>query len=144
MPGNTRPQRLLSILEGTDEQARKKAARAWAAYETKLAFLNVSDEEVDKDVDAEDPLAFARIENYYMAHDCFLEEGQLLRDAGKLKDIPTIIVNGRYDVICPPKTAYRLHKALPKSKLWIIDAAGHAGSEPGIQAALVRAVREFE
>jgi proline iminopeptidase len=144
MLGKTRPQRLLAILEGSDEQARKKAARAWVAYETKLAFLNVSDEEVDKDVDAEDPLAFARIENHYMAHDCFLEEGQLLRDAGKLKDIPTIIVNGRYDVICPPKTAYRLHKALPKSKLWIIDAAGHAGSEPGIREALMRAVREFE
>lgn len=53
-------------------------------------------------------------------------------------------MNGRYDVICPPRTAYLLHKALPKSKLWIVEAAGHSGSEPGITAALVRAVREFE
>ncbi len=53
-------------------------------------------------------------------------------------------MNGRYDVICPPQTAYRLHKAMPKSQLWIIEGAGHAGSEPGIQAALVRAARSFE
>ena len=77
-------------------------------------------------------------------NDCFLEDNQLLRDAGTLKDVPTVIVNGRYDVICPPRTAYLLHKALPKSQLWIIEAAGHSGSEPGIQAALVKAVRSFE
>jgi proline iminopeptidase len=144
MPGKTRPQRLLALLESPDEQVRKKAARAWAAYEGKLAFLDAKDEDVEKDLDANDPLAFSRIENHYMSHDCFLPEGQLLRDAGKLKDIPTVIVNGRYDVICPPKTAYRLHKLLPKSQLWIVDQSGHAGSEPGIQAALVRAVRTFE
>ncbi|HEY2740255.1 MAG TPA: alpha/beta fold hydrolase, partial [Thermoanaerobaculia bacterium] len=65
------------------------------------------------------------------------------RDAGKLKDIPTIIVNGRYDMLCPPKYAWILHQALPQSQLWIIDQAGHAGSEPGIEEALVRAVKTF-
>jgi proline iminopeptidase len=79
-----------------------------------------------------------------MANGCFLEEGQLLRDAGKIRDIPAVIVNGRYDVICPPRTAYLLHKALPKSQIWIVESAGHSGSEPGITAALVRAVRTFE
>jgi len=145
LPGKTPPQRILAALESPDEATRKRVAKAWAAYETKVAFLRRSDEEVEKAfADGWDPTAFSRIENHYMAKDCFLEEGQLLRDAGKLKDIPTIIVNGRYDVICPPQTAYRLHKALPKSKLWIIEAAGHSGSEPGITAALVRAVRELE
>ncbi|MEA2558680.1 MAG: proline iminopeptidase [Acidobacteriota bacterium] len=57
---------------------------------------------------------------------------------------PTIIVNRQYDVICPPRTAHLLHRALPKSKLWIIEAAGHSGSEPGMMAGLVRAVRELE
>lgn len=142
--GKTPPQRLMTQLDSPDEATRKKAAAAWSAYETKVAFLTISDEEVEKDVEDGDPMAFSRIENHYMAHDCFLEEGQLLRDAGKIRDIPTIIVNGRYDVICPPKTAYRLHKALPKSQLWIIEGAGHAGGEPGIQAALVRAARSFE
>lgn len=145
MPGKTPPQRILAVLNGPDEAARKRIAKAWAAYETKVAFLQRSDEEVEKAfADGWDPTAFSRIENHYMANDCFLEENQLLRDAGKLKDIPTVIVNGRYDVICPPSTAYRLHKALPKSKLWIVEAAGHSGSEPGITAALVRAVRTFE
>lgn len=144
MPGKTRPQRLLALLESPDEQVRKKIARAWSAYESKLAFLAADDAAIERDLDLNDPTAFSRIENHYMSHDCFLEEGQLLRDAGKLKDIPAVIIAGRYDVICPPKTAYRLHKLLPKSKFWMVEKAGHAGSEPGIQDALVRAVRTFE
>lgn len=144
MPGKTRPQRLLALLEGPDSEMRKKIARAWAAYETKVAFLQRSDEEVEAEFATWDPTAFSRIENHYMAQDCFLEPGQLLRDAHKIKDIPVVIINGRYDVICPPKTAYKLHRALPKSMLWIVEATGHAGSEPCIQAALVKAVKTFE
>jgi proline iminopeptidase len=144
-PGKTPPQRILEVLNGPDEEARKRAAKAWAAYETKVAYLQRSDEEVEKSfADGWDPTAFSRIENHYMSNDCFLEDNQLLREAGKIKDIPAVIVNGRYDVICPPRVAYLLHKALPKSQLWIIEAAGHSGSEPGIQQALVRAVRSFE
>ncbi|HVG08692.1 MAG TPA: alpha/beta hydrolase [Thermoanaerobaculia bacterium] len=79
-----------------------------------------------------------------MARDRFLEPDQFLRDAHKIKDIPVVIINGRYDVICPPKTAYKLHQALPKSQLWIVEAASHAGGEPGIQAAIVKAVKTFE
>ena len=78
-----------------------------------------------------------------MANRCFLQEGQLLKNAGRIAAIPTVIVNGRYDVICPPHTAYRLHAKLPKSKLVIVDASGHSSSEPGIRAALLQAVREF-
>jgi proline iminopeptidase len=145
LPGKTPPQRILAALESKDPAVRNRVAKAWAAYETKVAFLTRSDEEVEKSfTDGWDPTAFSRIENHYMANGCFLEEGQLLRDVGKIKNIPTIIVNGRYDVICPPRTAYALHKALPRSKLWIVEAAGHSGGEPGITAALVRAVREFE
>jgi proline iminopeptidase len=55
-----------------------------------------------------------------------------------------IMVNGRYDIICPPITAYKLHQKLPNSKLWIIEGAGHSASEPGIEAALVKAIKEFE
>jgi proline iminopeptidase len=144
MPGKTRPQRLLAQLESPDPEVRKRIAKAWAAYETKVAFLQRSDAEVEAEFATWDPTAFSRIENHYMANDCFLEPGQLLRDARKIQDIPVFIINGRYDVICPPKTAYRLHKELPKSQLWIIEAAGHAGSEPGIQAAIVKAVKTFE
>jgi proline iminopeptidase len=144
MPGKTRPQRLLAQLESPDPEVRKRIARAWAAYEFKVAFLERSDAELDAELAAGDQTAFSRIENHYMANDCFLEPNQLLRDVQKIRHIPVVIINGRYDVICPPKTAYRLHKELPKSELWIVEAAGHAGSEPGIQAAIVRAVKTFE
>ena len=144
VPGKTPPQRILALLNSPDEAVRKTIAKAWAAYEARVAFLARSEEEVEKSFENNDPLAFSRIENHYMANDCFLEPDQLLRDAGKLKDIPTVIVNGRYDVITPPVTAWKLHKALPKSQLWIIESAGHSGSEPGIRAGLVRAVRTFE
>jgi proline iminopeptidase len=144
MPGKTPPQRLLAMLESPDPEVRKKIARAWAAYETKVAFLERSDEEVETEFATWDPTAFSRIENHYMAQDCFLEPNQLLRDVHKIKDVPVILINGRYDVICPPKTAYKLHRALPKSQLWIVEVAGHAGGEPGIQEAIVRAVKSFE
>lgn len=144
MPGKTPPQRLLALLESPDPEVRKRIARAWAAYETRVSFLKRSDEEVEAELATWDPTAFSRIENHYMAQDCFLEPGQLLRDAHRIRHIPVVIINGRYDVVCPPKTAYRLHKELPKSQLWIVEAAGHAGSEPGIQAALVKAVKTFE
>lgn len=144
MPGKTQPQRLLAQLESPDPEVRKKIARAWAAYETKVAFLERSDADVEAGFADFDPTAFSRIENHYMARDCFLEPGQLLRDAPRIKDIPVVLINGRYDVICPPKTAYKLHQALPKSQLWIVEAAGHSGSEPGIQSAIVKAVKTFE
>ena len=68
-----------------------------------------------------------------MANRCFLKEGQLLNNAARIAAIPTVIVNGRYDVICPPHTAYQLHAKLAKSRLVIVDASGHSSSEEGIR-----------
>ena len=98
-------------------------------------------------LDRSDPkefYAFALFENYYMANGCFLEEGQLLKNAYKIKNIPIILVNGRYDMICPPINAYRLHKKLPKSKLVIAEGAGHWMGDKPIEKALLEAVLEFE
>jgi proline iminopeptidase len=144
IPGKSRPEQVLALLDNPDPQVRLHAARAWSAYELKMAFLEMKDEDVERELDAGDPTAVARIENHYMAHDCFLEEGELLRGLDRIQDIPAVLVNGRYDVLCPPQYAWRLHKLLPKSKLWIIEKAGHSGGEPGIEAALVQAVRTFE
>jgi proline iminopeptidase len=91
-----------------------------------------------------DPLAFGLLENYYMANHCFFEEGQLLRDADKLRDIRLVMVNGRYDMICPPITAYRLHKKLPKSELVIVESAGHWMGDKPIETALLEAAKTFE
>jgi proline iminopeptidase len=138
------PAQLLAKIQGQDSVASHEAAKAWARYEGKIAFLNMSDQRLENILTRWPFFAFSLIENYYMANCCFLKEGQLLDNTDKIADIPTIIVNGRYDVICPPITAFKLHKKMTKSKLWIIEAAGHSSSEPGIEAALVKAAREFE
>jgi proline iminopeptidase len=76
-------------------------------------------------------------------HQAFLRPSQLLEDAGRLAAIPTVIVHGRYDVICPLENAWALHRALPGSELVIVPDAGHAASEPGIRSTLVEATDRF-
>lgn len=90
-----------------------------------------------------DPFPNAYFESYYMSHGAFLEEGQLLRNANKIAHIPAVIINGRYDLICPLETAYKLHQALPGSKLVIVERAGHSRSEPNLEKAIVEAVTQF-
>ena len=138
------PAQLLEKLTAPDPKTREKYARAWARYEMKLAFLDMPDSRIEKWMTQWDPYGFALMENYYMANGCFLAEGQLLDNAGKLADIPVIMVNGRYDVICPPITARKLHQKLPKSKLIIAEKSGHASSEPAIREQLILAAKEFE
>jgi proline iminopeptidase len=138
------PAQLLKKLQSPDPEIRKKYAVAWTKYESKLAFLEMPDKTIDMFLANWDPYPFALIENYYMANNCFFKEGQLFQQAHKLADIPVVIVNGRYDVICPPITAYKLHRALPKSRLVIVEKAGHSASDRPVQSALVEAVKEFE
>lgn len=138
------PDYLLELLQSPDSTMQAKYARVWAEYEIKLASLHFPDDQMAPIFEHFNPLAFSRLENYYMANHCFLEEGQLLRDAGKIKDIPLVMVNGRYDMICPPITAYRLHKLLPKSRLVIAEEAGHWMGEKPIEAAMWQAMRDFE
>ena len=123
---------------------RVKYSKVWAKYEGKIAFLEIADERIDQMLKDLPAYALAVLENYYMANNCFLKEGELLNNTDKLADIPVIIINGRYDMICPPITAYKLHKKLPKSKLIIVERAGHSAIEPGIQAELVKAMPSFE
>jgi proline iminopeptidase len=87
--------------------------------------------------------ALARLETHYFVNDAFLAEGQLLARADSLSRIPGIIVQGRYDVVTPPLTAWQLHRAWPQSRLQIIPDAGHASGEPSIQRALVEATDQF-
>ena len=87
--------------------------------------------------------ALARIEAHYFVNHSFIEEGQILRNAGHLSAIPGIIVQGRYDSVTPPVTAYELHQLWPNSLLEIVPDAGHATVEAGIQRALVAATERF-
>ncbi len=113
-------------------------ARAWAAWENALASIS-SDGQAGGGP-SEYARAFARLENHYFSNAGFLEvDGQILRDIDKISHIPGTIVQGRFDMICPPISAQNLHDAWPKSDLKMVGMAGHALSEPGISAELVRA-----
>jgi proline iminopeptidase len=138
------PAYLLELIQCDDPAERKKYSMAWARYETKIAVLEISDEEVDQIYEEYDPFSFALLENYYMANACFLEEGQLLRDTNKIRGIPFTIVNGRYDMVCPLRTAYVLHKKLPGSRLVIAESAGHWMGDRYVQQALLEAMKDFE
>jgi proline iminopeptidase len=138
------PEQLLAELQSSDPATKQKYALAWATYEIKMSVLQIPDRVVDNIFKELNPYDFALLENYYMANDCFLEDGQLMKNAGKLKDIPLTIVNGRYDVICPPIKAHELHKKLPGSKLIIVERAGHSASAEPLRSVLVNAVKEFE
>lgn len=126
-------------LVGEDREEQLRCAKAWSLWEGETITLLPEPETADAFLDPDYALAFARIENHYFTHAGWLEEGQLLRDAGKLADIPGTIVHGRYDMPCPMRYAWLLHKAWPGAEFHIIEGAGHAYSEPGILDRLIRA-----
>ena len=130
-------------LVGSDRARQVEAARAWSIWEGETITLLPEPETSDPFAQDDYAVAFARIENHYFVHAGWLEEGQLLRDAWKLKDIPGAIVHGRYDMPCPAKYAWALHKAWPKADFHLIEGAGHAYSEPGILDRLIRATDRF-
>lgn len=126
-------------LTGPDEAAKLEAAVAWSRWEGSTISLLTNP---DADAVHSDPhfaLAFARIENHYFVHGGFMDEGQLIRDAQRLRGIPGVIVQGRYDVCTPMRTAWDLHQAWPEADFHVVPDAGHAYSEPGILKALVEA-----
>lgn len=126
-----------------DLMVETRFARAWAMWENTLA--SIDSEGPGGESPAEYARAFARLENHYFTNRAFLQEdGQILRDLPRIAHIPGVIVQGRYDMICPPISAYRLHKAWPKSELRMIGKAGHALSEPGISAELVRTMERLK
>ncbi|MFH1176442.1 MAG: prolyl aminopeptidase [Acidobacteriota bacterium] len=138
------PRQLLDLTNSDDAAVRDRAAYAWALYEVRMVAVGQTAKDAAAELKDFDPLAFSRIENLYLANGCFITEGQLLRDAAPIADIPTVIVQGRYDAICPPITAWRLHHALRRSRLVLVEDAGHsAGAEP-LRRALVEAVRSLE
>lgn len=111
-------------------------ARRWAMWENALASAEGAPPTCVPPTDY--ARAFARLENHYFRHGCFLEEGQLMRDRHLIEHIPAEIVQGRLDMICPPRSAQRLAEGWLNARLQLIPGAGHALSEPGITQALVR------
>ena len=125
-----------------DMMTETKYARAWAQWENALAAID--SDGVTGESPADYARAFARLENHYFQHSGWLDsEHQILARTDRLASIPGVIVQGRYDMICPPLSAYTLAQQWPLAKLTFVGRAGHALSEPGISAELVRAMDGF-
>ncbi|SFI38811.1 prolyl aminopeptidase [Albimonas pacifica] len=130
------------LLTCDDEAVRLAAARAWSIWEGTTINLLPADAQA-KFGDPHFALAFARLENHFFLHDCWLRPNQLLDEAHKLAGIPGEIIHGRYDMPCPLRSAWELHKRWPDSTLHIVEGAGHSAMEPGIRDRLLRATERF-
>jgi proline iminopeptidase len=117
------------------------AARAWSRFEGRRVFLLPQEEESASDTL---DLGVGRLESHYMANAGFLEDDQLIRDLPRIAHLPAVIVQGRYDVICPPLSAHRLQRAWPGTVMRMIPDAGHGALEAGIARALVAATEQFK
>jgi len=131
-------------LTSDDAQIRQEAARAWSVWEGTTSRLIPDPKSQSRFADAEFADAFARIECHYFINRGFLEpDDQLLQNCDRIRHLPTVIVQGRYDVVCPMTSAWDLHKALPDAELVVVPDAGHSMMEPGICSALIEASDRF-
>lgn len=131
-------------LTHADPAVRVAAARAWSIWEGATSHLYQDPTHIASTGEDEFALAFARIECHYFVNAGFFEvDGQLLRDVDRIRHIPTVIVQGRYDVVCPVRSAWDLHRAWPEADLRIVADAGHSAFEPGIASALLEATDGF-
>lgn len=131
-------------LTSDDPETRRRAAKAWSIWEASTSLLVPSPEHIDSASGDEFAVAFARIECHYFVNGGFFEtEDQLLRGVDKIRHIPCVIVQGRYDVVCPARSSWDLHRAWPESELQIITEAGHSAVDPLIAKALVEATGRF-
>jgi proline iminopeptidase len=130
-------------LTGEDPAVQLECAKAWSGWEGATITLLPDESTVAAHTADSFAIAIARIENHYMVHRGWMEEGRLIRDAAKIRHIPGVIVQGRYDACTPAVTAWDLHRAWPEAELHIIPDAGHAYNQPGILDRLIRATDSF-
>jgi proline iminopeptidase len=131
-------------LTSLDRRLRLRAARAWSVWEGTTSKLRTDPELVKKFSRGHFAEAFARIEAHYFVNKGFLaRDDQLLRDVKRIRHVPGVIVQGRYDVVCPMRSAWDLHHAWPEAKLIVVPDAGHSISEPGIRSALIEETERF-
>lgn len=132
-------------LTGSDAQLMIRAARAWSVWEGATSFLRLNDDYVNRfHEDDAYSAAFARIEcHYFVNRGFFRTDNQLIEEVGRIRHIPAVIVQGRYDVVCPLRSAWELHRAWPEADLRIIPDAGHSAFEAGTLHELVSATDRF-
>lgn len=148
IPENERHQMVKAYykrLTSDDSKIRLEAAKRWSTWEGSTIKLIQDPETVSTFEEEQMALSIARIECHFFINKCWFESNnQLIENINKIRHIPAVIVHGRYDVVCPVKNAWDLHKAWPEAKLEIIADAGHAADEPGILDGLVRATESFK
>lgn len=130
-------------LLGDDPAVRLAAARAWSIFEGSTSQLIPSADVVSMFGSERFAVSLARIETHYFVNHCFMDDGQLIRGAGKIAHIPGVIVHGRYDALCPAVNAVDLAAAWPAAELTITPDAGHSAFEPGNVHSLVTATDQF-
>ena len=131
-------------LTGSDEAEKLKAATAWSVWELSTSRLHVDPAYIARAADdGHFAITFARIEAHYFTNHGFMEDGQLLRDASRIAHIPGVIVQGRYDVVCPFYSAWDLSKVWKKGELRTVPDAGHSAKETGIIHELITATDSF-
>jgi proline iminopeptidase len=141
------PDHLFYCINKSDENTAKQIVKAWLNYESKTNMLEAPEnllEEILSSSSQSNIIAALKVQQNYVINRFFLENGQIMKDINKISHIPIILINGRYDMYCPPVTAYRLHKMLPKSQLIIIERAGHWMGEKSIEKELIQAMKHFE
>jgi proline iminopeptidase len=130
-------------LTSDNEIARMSAAKAWSIWEGRCSTLDPNNDIVDHFADPHVALAMARVEAHYFINEAFIQPNQIIENCDKISHLKTIIVHGRYDVVCPIDQAYSLYNALPESELHIVRDAGHSAFEKGITDNLIRATDSF-
>ena len=133
------------LVFGNNFNIAKKASVAWNKFEgSVLKLLPTSDLSDNKEINYEFELARAKVQLHYINNLCFIDGEKILNKVEVLENIPIEIVQGRYDMVCPPKTAYDLKQRLPHSQLVIIADAGHSASEDGTLSSLISATEKFK
>ncbi|NET36357.1 MAG: prolyl aminopeptidase [Cyanothece sp. SIO1E1] len=131
-------------LTNPDLEIRLEAAKAWSVWEASTSKLLPDSNLINQFNEAQFAAAFARIECHYFINKGFFEsDDQLLRNINQIRHIPGVIVQGRYDVVCPMASAWELHRAWPEAKLVVVPDAGHSMTESGIRSALIEATDQF-
>ncbi|MGB5810309.1 MAG: prolyl aminopeptidase [Polyangiales bacterium] len=131
-------------LTSPDHDTRIAAARAWSMWEGSTSRLIPDSQPIARTGEDRFAEAFARIECHYFTHRGFFDhDQQLLHQIGRIQHLPGVIVQGRYDVVCPAESAFLLHRAWPNSVLHVVPDAGHSALEPGITSRLVEATQTF-
>lgn len=131
-----------------DAAVNVPAAIQWNAFESAIMRLMPSEDNGTTETQSAEQhaieVARARVQIHYIQNDCFVDGAAMLKDAHKLAHIPTVIVQGRYDMVCPPTSAWELSVAMPHAEFIMVPDAGHSAMEPGITSALIAATEKFK